>query len=43
LNSSQREILSIQFEIQQHPKSIELKIQLQETSFHVYGTIEEDI
>jgi hypothetical protein len=39
LNSSQREILSIQ----QHPKSTELRIQLQETSLHVYATIEEDI
>ncbi len=31
------------FEIQQHPESIKLKIQLLETLLHVFATTKEDI
>jgi hypothetical protein len=43
LISNQGKSFLFQLEIQQHPKSIELKIQLKEMLLHVYATIEEDI
>jgi hypothetical protein len=42
-NSSQRRDLFILFGIQQSPKFVKLKIQLYETLFHVFVSIEEDI